>query len=153
MLENLAIGVVSGVISGLIVSVALGLWGYFRRPPLELIHVAEQRAVLKNNRYKAVVIGGAWEFDNGNVLYRPDGFRGGEGGFYIPKFGEFVVGTSYFAPGQTADIAYKYVKSEKDSVKRIHLEETNVVEASQVVNNPNEYPEWRLAHVTLKGAS
>ena len=58
MLENLTIGVVSGVISGLIVSFSLWLGSCYRKPRLELIHVAGNRAVLKNNRLRAVVIGG-----------------------------------------------------------------------------------------------
>lgn len=152
MIENLLIGIVSGVFSGLIVSFAIWLWGYLRKPPLELIYAGAQRAVLKNNRLRPVVIGGTWELGNGNVLYRPDGFRGGTGGFYIPRLGQFVVGTSHFGPGQTADIAYKYVKPPKDSGARIRLEESNKVEASEVAINPEKYPEWLLARVIQKGA-
>lgn len=152
MIENLLIGILSGVISGLIVSCSIWLLGYLRKPPLELVFAGDQRAVLKNNRLRPVVIGGAWEFENGDVLYRPDGFRGGNGGFYIPRLGQFVVGTSHFGPGQTADVAYKYVKSPRDSDARIRLEESNKVEASEVAINPEKYPEWLLARVILNGA-
>lgn len=149
MIENLVIGVISGFISGLMVAFSLWLGSYYRKPRLELIHVAENRAVLKNNRLRAVVIGGAWELGNGNVLFRPDGFRGGEGGFYIPRFGEFTAGTSHFGPGQTADVVYKYVKSAKGSTKVIQVEESNVIEASEVVVNQERYPEWRIERVVL----
>ncbi|AEG83394.1 hypothetical protein [Corynebacterium ulcerans] len=151
MIENLLIGVVSGVISGFIVAACFWFASYKRKPPLELIHVAENRAVLKNNRLRPVVVGGAWEMGNGNVFYRPDGFRGGDGGFYIPRFGEFIVGTTHFKPGQTADIAYKYVNHEKDPTKRIWLEESNTIDVSEVVIHPKKYPDWKLDRVLLKG--
>ncbi|MDY2979899.1 MAG: hypothetical protein SOR94_07720 [Lawsonella sp.] len=153
MIGNLVIGVISGVISGLIVSFSLWLWNYWRKPPLELVHITKNRAVLKNNRLRAVVIGGTWEMGNGSVLYRADGFRGGEGGFYIKKFGEFVVGTTYFLPGQTADIVYKYIKNEKDPAKVIQIEHSNVANASEIALNQDQYPAWKVARVTLKGVS
>lgn len=153
MFENLIIGVVSGVISGLIVSFSLWLGSYYRKPRLELIHVAENRAVLKNNRLKAVVIGGTWELGNGSVLYRPDGHRGGEGGFYIPRYGEFVVGTRNFLPGQTVDVVYKYVNSKKGPAEITQIEESNVFEASVVAVNQEQYPEWRVDQVLLKGVA
>lgn len=151
MIQNFCIGVFSGILSGLLVAFHLWLWGYFRRAPLELFYVAENRAVLKNNRLRPVVVGGAWEFGNGSVFFRPDGFRGGEGGFYIPRLGEFVVGTSYFGAGQTAEVAYKYVRTQKNLGKRIQLEERNVVDASEVAVYPEKYPQWSLLTVTMKG--
>lgn len=151
VIENLVIGVISGVISGLMVAFSLWIGSYYRKPRLELIHVAENRAVLKNNRPKAVAIGGGWELENGNVFFRPDGFRGGEGGFYIPRLGEFVVGTSYFRAGQTADVVYRYVKNVKGSQEVILIEESNIVEASEVVNHPEQYPQWQVGRISLKG--
>lgn len=123
MVENLVLGIVSGLISGFIVAVASWLFSYWHKAPLELIHIAERRAVLRNNRLRPVVIGGAWALGIGDVLFRPDGFRGGKGGFYIAGFGEFIVGTNHIAPGQSAEIVYRHVPVEKNSMKRIRLEE------------------------------
>ena len=77
MFLNLFTGVVSGIFSGFLVAFAIWTLDTLRKPDLELHYLGSQRAVIKNNRFKAVVIGGAWEFDICEVFYRPDGFRGG----------------------------------------------------------------------------
>ncbi|MGX4760708.1 hypothetical protein ACWJIK_01080 [Corynebacterium minutissimum] len=153
MLVNLIIGVVSGIISGFLVAIALWTFDNLRKPDLELHYLGPQRVVIKNNRFKAVVIGGAWEFDNGEVFYRPDGFRGGTRGFYIPRYGDFIVGTSHFGPGQTADVAYRRVRNTNDFQERVRLEETFQVEVSDVVLKPQKFPEWRLTRLAFKAGS
>lgn len=49
-------------------------------------------------------------FENGSVLYRADGFRGGVTGFYLKPFGSMMVDTRYFLPGQTATISHKHAQ-------------------------------------------
>lgn len=153
MLESLLTGLVSGIISGLIVAALLWLLNHLRKPPLELVHLSEHRALLKNNQLRPVVIGGSWELCNGSVLYRPDGFRGGTGGFYIPRLAEIVVGTRYFAPGQTADIAYRPVKRPRNPDEIIRLEEANIVDVSAIASQPEDFPGWRIERVPLRGAA
>ncbi|WP_145915030.1 hypothetical protein [Corynebacterium simulans] len=150
MFVNLITGVVSGIISGFLVAVALWRFDNLRKPDLELHYLGSQRAVIKNNRFKAVVIGGAWEFDNGEVFYRPDGFRGGTRGFYIPRYGDFIVGTSHFGPGQTADVAYTRVRNTNDFQERVRLEEKFQVEVFDVVTEPEKFPDWKLARLAFK---
>lgn len=140
----------AGVVSGIVVAIALWFFRVWRKPALELFHVGPQRAVIRNNRFRAVLLAGAWEFGNGEVFFRPDGFRGGNGSFYIPRYGEIIVGTSYFAPGQTADAAYKHVKNTRKISKRISLEEENKVDVSQVVVSPEQFPEWKLITLSFK---
>lgn len=151
VIENLVLGIVSGVISGLIVALLFWLHSFLSKPPLELFHVGHERAVLRNNRLRAVVIGGSWELCNGSVLYRPDGFRGGTGGFYIEPLGQIVVGTKNFAPGQTADLAVKYVRQVDDGVERHRLEESCIVEPTEILSHPEKYPDWDLLRVLHKG--
>lgn len=134
------------------VSIALWSFGHWRKPALELVHVSNNRAVLKNNRFRPLIIGGAWELGQGSVFYRPDGFRGGEGGFYIAGLGEFLVGTERFKPGQTANVAFKYVWPTRSGLKRNRLEEKNVVDAGDVAVAPEKHPEWKNVRITLKGA-
>lgn len=153
MLLNLITGVVSGIFSGFLVAIALWAFDNLRKPGLELYYLGSQRAIIKNNRFKAVVIGGAWEFGNGEVFFRPDGFRGGTRGFYIPRYGDFMVGTSHFGPGQTADVAYRRVKNTNDFQERVRLEEKFQVEVSDVFNEPEKFPEWKLARLTFKAGS
>lgn len=87
MIENLVLGIVSGLISGLIVAFLLWLYSFLSKPQLELFRVVTECATLKNNRLRAVIIGGASEQGNVCVLYRSDGFREGTGGFYIEPLG------------------------------------------------------------------
>ncbi|MDU3164801.1 MAG: hypothetical protein E7K06_03465 [Corynebacterium sp.] len=153
MFVNLITGVVSGIISGFLVAIALWVFENLRKPDIELHYLGSQRAVIKNNRFKAVVIGGAWEFENGEVFYRPDGFRGGTRGFYIPRYGDFIVGTSHFGPGQTADVAYKRVKNTNDFQERVRLEEKFRVEVFDVISKPEKFPGWKLARLAFKAGS
>lgn len=153
MFVNLITGVVSGIISGFLVAIALWVFDNLRKPDLELHYLGSHRAVIKNNRFKAVVIGGAWELDNGEVFYRPDGFRGGTRGFYIPRYGDFLVGTSHFGPGQTADVAYRPVRNTNDLQERVRLEEKFQVEVPDVVAEPDKFPEWKLARLAFKAES
>ena len=153
MFLNLFTGVVSGIISGFLVAFAIWTLDNLRKPDLELHYLGSQRAVIKNNRFKAVVIGGAWEFENGEVFYRPDGFRGGTRGFYIPRYGDFIVGTSHFGPGQTADVAYKRVKNTNDFQERVRLEEKFRVEVFDVISKPEKFPGWKLARLAFKAGS
>ena len=153
MFVNLITGVVSGIISGFLVAIALWVFEHLRKPDIELHYLGSQRAVIKNNRFKAVVIGGAWEFENGEVFYRPDGFRGGTRGFYIPRYGDFIVGTSHFGPGQTADVAYKRVKNTNDFQERVRLEEKFRVEVFDVISKPEKFPGWKLARLAFKAGS
>ena len=153
MFVNLITGVVSGIISGFLVAIALWVFENLRKPDIELHYLGSQRAVIKNNRFKAVVIGGAWEFENGEVFYRPDGFRGGSRGFYIPRYGDFIVGTSHFGPGQTADVAYKRVKNTNDFQERVRLEEKFRVEVFDVISKPEKFPGWKLARLAFKAGS
>lgn len=153
MFVNFITGVVSGIISGFLVAIALWTFDSLRKPDLELHYLGPQRAVIKNNRFKAVVIGGAWAFGNGEVFYRPDGFRGGTRGFYIPRYGDFIVGTSHFGPGQTADVAYTRVRNTSDFQERVWLEENFQVEVPDVVTKPSKFPEWKLARLAFKAGS
>ena len=153
MFVNLITGVVSGIISGFLVAIALWVFENLRKPDIELHYLGSQRAVIKNNRFKAVVIGGAWEFENGEVFYRPDGFRGGTRGFYIPRYGDFIVGTLHFGPGQTADVAYKRVKNTNDFQERVRLEEKFRVEVFDVISKPEKFPGWKLARLAFKAGS
>ena len=102
---------VTGIFSGIVVAVALWFFSSSRKPSLELFYVGPLRAVIRNNRFRAVLLAGAWEIENGEVFFRLDGFRGGTGNFYIPRYGEITVGISHFGPGQTANVAYKHVKN------------------------------------------
>lgn len=153
MFVNLITGVVSGIISGFLVAIALWIFHNLRKPDLELCYLGSERAVIKNNRFKAVVIGGAWEFDNGEVFYRPDGFRGDTRGFYIPRYGDFIVGTLHFGPGQTADVAYRRVRNTNDFPERVRLEEKFQVDVSNVVMEPEKFPGWKLTRLTFKAGS
>lgn len=150
MFLNFLSNVVTGIFSGIVVAVALWFFSSLRKPTLELFYVGPQRAVIRNNRFRAVLLAGAWEIGNGEVFFRPDGFRGGNGSFYIPRYGEIIVGTSYFAPGQTADAAYKHVKNTRKVSKQISLEEENKVDVSQVVVSPEQFPKWKLITLSFK---
>lgn len=150
MFLNFLSNVVTGIFSGIVVAVALWFFSTLRKPTLELFYVGPQRAVIRNNRFRAVLLAGAWEIENGEVFFRPDGFRGGTGSFYIPRYGEIIVGTSYFSPGQTANGAYKYVKNTRKVSKRISLEKENNVDVSQVVMSPENFPKWTPFTLSFK---
>lgn len=150
MFSNFLSNMITGIFSGLVVAVALWFFSTLRKPALELFYVGPQRAVVRNNRFRPVLLAGAWEIGNGEVFFRPDGFRGGSGSFYIPRYGELIVGTSSFAPGQTASAAYKHVKSTRNVGKRISLEEENKVDVSQVVISPENFPDWTLIALSFK---
>lgn len=106
--NEFAAGILAGVISTLLVSAAIAIIRQLRRDHLELTYQGDGRAQLTNTRWFPTVIGGTWMFENGPVLYRADGFRGGESGFYLKPFGSMMVGTNFFLPGQTAIISYKH---------------------------------------------
>ena len=66
-------------------------------------------AELMNFGQRLIVIRGTWRLGEGHLLFRPDGYRGGTSGFYIPAFKSVALGTPYFTPGQIMDITYKQV--------------------------------------------
>lgn len=150
MSESLFVGIISGITSSIIVSLLLWMARHHRRPPVDLIHVAANRAMIRNNRCRPIIIGGAWELGNGNVLYRPDGFRGGAAGFYISGYSRFEVGTSRFNVGQTADICFKRVRVRDAFRRRSELEQDNIIDVSTFVVNPKAHPEWKTARVKLR---
>jgi len=56
-----------------------------------------------------------------------------------------------FAPGQTADLAVKYVKQVDDGVEWHRLEESCIVEPTEILSHPEKYPDWDLLRVLHKG--
>ncbi|MEJ4095737.1 hypothetical protein V5S56_04450 [Corynebacterium propinquum] len=153
MIEGLVVGVVSGVISGVLVALFLAALKLLRHDRLELIHVSPERAELINFGWRPVVIGGTWRPGEGELLFRPDGYRGGTSGFYIPAFKSITLGTAYFTPGQIMDITYKQVWwtiGKRGEARRAGLENLNCDPAKYVAGG--ELPKgWKLKQVLYQG--
>ncbi|WP_220184603.1 hypothetical protein, partial [Corynebacterium sanguinis] len=103
----MCVGIISGVISGFIVSGVLWFWSVKQRDPLEMIFVAPNRAFLRNNRLRTVVVGGSWELEKGAVIYRGDDFRGEDHGLVVARFEALPVRTHMLQPGQSATVSVK----------------------------------------------
>ena len=103
-------GILAGIISTVVVTAVIAVIRQLRRDHVELTYQGDGRAQLTNTCWRPIVRGGTWMFENGSVLYRADGFRGGVTGFYLKPFGSMMVGTRYFLPGQTATISYKHAQ-------------------------------------------
>ncbi|KAB1550739.1 hypothetical protein [Corynebacterium sp. 321] len=153
MNEALILGIISGVISGFLVSFSLWFADYLRRPPVELIYSGENRATLRNNRFRPVVVGGSWRPCGGSAIRRADGYRGGEGGFYIPRLGRTYVATEQFHPGETATVMYKYVRTKKDQRSILTIEKKNIMDVADAIGNPDQYPEWKYIETPLQIAA
>lgn len=67
-------GIISGIIFGLIVLGVLWVWDVRRCDALEMAFVAPDRTFLKNNRLRTIVVGGSWEFQKGQAIFRSDDF-------------------------------------------------------------------------------
>lgn len=61
-LANVVTGLVSGVLSGLIVSAVALLTSYLAKPRFELRYASSDAVTLRHNRLWPTVIGGTWEF-------------------------------------------------------------------------------------------
>lgn len=142
------VGIISGIISGLIVAIIIETLRQIRRPRLELKFLGEGRAALTNTTWYPTVIGGTWLFEHGPCLYRPDGHRGGESGFFLRPFGTMIVGTDHFRPGQVAEISYKraalWPKGFTDAERR-EMEEWTCPPADYISNNKPLPKGWTIS--------
>lgn len=149
----MCIGIISGIISGLIVSGVLGVWDVRRRDALEMVFVAPNRAFLRNSRLRTVVVGGSWELEKGQVIFRGDDFRGEGHGSVIGRFEAFPVRTHMLQPGQPAIVSVKRLP-----LRFKRLRETEQLKWEQVKLDPPQFigkegdlpAGWKLQTIYLR---
>lgn len=108
MWESIISGSISGVIAGLVVAGAL----YLIRPKFELRQITPSLAVLHHHGLHAVILGGSYAFERGQVLSTAEGFRAGTGGILLPRFSDTVfridiAGAGPLAVGEVVTISYR----------------------------------------------
>ncbi|WP_288866119.1 hypothetical protein [uncultured Corynebacterium sp.] len=147
------VGIVSGIISGFIVSGVLWVWNVLRRDPLELRFVAPNRAFLRNNRLRTMVVGGSWEIEKGATIYRGDDFRGEDHGLVIQPFETLPVRTHMLQPGQPTMVALKRLPIRLGRLPDSKLREWERAEIDPAVyiGREKDLPEdWKLQTIFLR---
>ena len=149
----MCIGIISGIISGLIVSVVLWVWDVRRRDALEMVFVAPDRAFLRNNRLRAVVVGGSWELEKGQVIFRGDDFRGEGHGLVIGRFETLPVRTHMLQPGQPAFVSVKRLPFRLKTLSEMELRkwEQADVDPIEFIGKEEQLPSgWKLQTIYLR---
>lgn len=147
------VGIVSGIISGFIVSVVLWGWNVLRRDSLELRFVAPNRAFLRNNRLRTVVIGGSWEIEKGATIYRGDDFCGEDHGLVIQPFETLPVRTHMLQPGQPTMVSVKQLPIRLGKLPDSELREWEraKIDPAVYVARENDMPkDWKLKSIFLQ---
>lgn len=149
-------GLVSGVLSGLIVSAVALLTSYLAKPRFELRYASSDAVTLRHNRLWPTVIGGTWEFGEGSDLFCTPDNRAAVNGILIGGFSETNLrNTGNPRPiGAAIDVAYK-----KAPVfplrwwKKLHEVQTWQQEPSEMYGRSRgERDGWKVKTVTLKNA-
>lgn len=145
------VGIISGIISGLIVTAGLWLLDYLKRPRFILSYVSDNRAVMRYKGFRPVIIGGSFILHEGSVLYRPDGFRGGDTGLYVKPFSDTIFHTENFTAGQTVHITYRYFGwwPKPRQSKILHAENTYDLHPCDHFGNEDKYPGWKSAYLVM----
>lgn len=105
--NGLTDGIASGVISGLLVAFTLGFLERTSRPRLELRHIDDETALLRNNGFSAVAFGDTFALEKGSgLIYPKDGFRGHISEMRCKGRGEIVVGCE-ITLGESLSLTYK----------------------------------------------
>lgn len=146
-------GIISGVISGLIVSGVLWLWNVSQRDSLELRFVAPGRAFLRNNRLRTVVVGGSWGLEKGQVIFRGDDFRGGGHGLVVGRFETLPVRTQMIQPGQPVMVSIKRLPFRLKSLSEtgLHKWEQAEVDPAEFIGREDELPTgWKFQTIYLR---
>lgn len=149
-------GLVSGVLSGLIVSTVVLLTSYLTKPRFVLRYASSDSVTLRHNRMWPVVIGGTWEFGEGaNLFCTPDN-RAAANGILIGGFSETNLrNTGTPRPiGAVIDVAYK-----KAPVfplhwwKKLHKVQSWQQDPSEMYGHSRgERDGWKVKTITLKNA-
>lgn len=155
-LLNVVTGLVSGVLSGLIVSAVALLTSYLAKPRFELRYASSDAVTLRHNRLWPTVIGGTWEFGEGSDLFCTPDNRAAVNGILIGGFSETNLrNTGNPRPiGAAIDVTYK-----KAPVfplrwwKKLHEVQTWQQEPSEMYGRSRgERDGWKVKTVTLKNA-
>lgn len=148
------VGIVSGIISGLIVAASLSALSYLKRPRLELRFASPDAVTVHNNRLWPIVIGGTYEFGNrSNILCTPDN-RGGFSGILIRGLSETNLRNTHPpAPiGSVIDLTYKRaplfpVRLKNKWYTVLDWEH----DPSERLTTPGEKIDgWKVSHLTLR---
>ncbi|MGN0096946.1 MAG: hypothetical protein ACI38U_12870 [Corynebacterium sp.] len=125
-------GTVSGVVAGLIVAGALACVRHRNRPTVEAIATSENRATLRNNGFRALVVGGSRAYHDGNFLSAID-LSGRTSGIMLPGRDSVVLRIERLEIGAGFQL----------SVRRIALWRT-------IVNRlPDDYHQWSVDPIEL----
>ena len=146
-------GIISGIISGLIVSGVLWVWDVRRWDALEMVFVAPDRAFLRNNRLRTVVVGGSWELEKGQVIFRGDDFRGEGHGLVVGRFETLPVRTRMLQPGQPAFVSVKRLPFRLKRLGETELRKWEQAEVDPVkfIGKEDELPTgWKLQTIYLR---
>lgn len=149
-------GLVSGVLSGLIVSTVVLLTSYLTKPRFVLRYASFDSVTLRHNRMWPVVIGGTWEFGEGaNLFCTPDN-RAAVNGILIGGFSETNLrNTGTPRPiGAVIDVSYK-----KAPVfplcwrKKLHKVQSWQQDPSEKYGDSRGVRDgWKVKTITLKNA-
>lgn len=142
--DSVITGTLSGVISGLLVALTLGVIEQTASPKLELRRIDKNTALLKNNGFRPVAFGGTYAFEKGpHLLYPKDGFRGQISEMRCNARSEIVVGCAIHL-GESLSITYKPIWPSFFQKDSHHQNIQNQAQQADVISvyNRNFYPWW-----------
>lgn len=99
--------VVSGIISGLIVSVVVWFIGYCQKPRFELRYAASGKATLFNNRFRTVVLGGTWVLGTSDGVLSTADARAGTSSIILKRMTQTYWDTRDISVGDYVEISYR----------------------------------------------
>jgi len=109
---NTIASVIGGVVSGLIVALALWWINHLNRPKFQYFDVGNGLGHFHYNRYWPIIIGGAWELGHGPAMIEQNR-RALDGGFYMEPMSNRVFATGNtrtgLETGETFQMVYRYV--------------------------------------------